>query len=253
MLREKELADQVARSLHEANIQFDREVAIGGLRPDFVVYAPDGRKFVIETKAWEKTLGFRNRAAHQAELYRTAIGADRAFVVVDGLERSRVSEGVVTTDKLIPALEEEFAEKAQPSRKRKPVQPPPQKDVFAAMPFAPEYDDVFFVAMAHAAKTIGAVCRRVDREEFSGDIVQQIESMIRNSTAVIIDLSESKPNVLYEAGYAHALGKPTVHICSTPLNELPFDVAHWNTIEYHKGQTYGLRRKLANRLKAVLP
>jgi nucleoside 2-deoxyribosyltransferase len=252
MLREKELAEQVARSLHEADIQFDTEVAIGGVQPDFVVYAPDGRKFVIEIKAWEKTLGFRNRAAHQAELYRTAIGADRAFVVVDGLERSRVSEGVVTTDRLIPALEEEFAKKEQPSRKRKPIQPSPEKDVFAAMPFAREYDDVFLVAMAHAAKSIDAVCKRVDREEFSGDIVQQIQSLIRNSIAVIVDLSESKPNVLYEAGYAHALGKPTVHICSTPLNELPFNVAHWNTIEYHKGQTWRLRTKLAKRLKAVV-
>ena len=29
--------------------------------------------------------------------------------------------------------------------------------------------------------------------------------------AVIVDLSEAKPNVLYEAGYAHALNKPCIH------------------------------------------
>jgi len=69
---------------------------------------------------------------------------------------------------------------------------------------------------------------------------------------VIVDLSEAKPNVLYEAGYAHALRKPVVHICSTPLSELPFDVRNWNTIAYRRGQTALLREPLARRLKAVM-
>jgi nucleoside 2-deoxyribosyltransferase len=79
-----------------------------------------------------------------------------------------------------------------------------------------------------------------------------IRELIRESDAVIVDLSEAKPNVLYEIGYAHGLSKPCVHVCSTPLSGLPFDVRNWNTIEYTRGQTTKLRAPLAKRLEAVL-
>ncbi|MGB7540127.1 MAG: hypothetical protein WBM17_16415, partial [Anaerolineales bacterium] len=124
--------------------------------------------------------------------------------------------------------------------------------IFAAMPFASEYDDTYFIAMSHAAEQVGADCKRVDLKEFSGDIVTEIKRLIQSSVAVIVDLSEAKPNVLYEAGYAHALKKPTVHICSTPLSELPFDVRNWNTIPYRRGQTALLKEPLVRRLKAVM-
>lgn len=125
-----------------------------------------------------------------------------------------------------------------------------KRTIFVAMPFSPEYEDVYHV-IAGAADTIGAVCDRVDLAEFSGDIVKEIKSRIRASVAVIADLSEAKPNVLYEIGFAQALRRPTVHICSTPLNELPFDVRNWNTLEYAKGQTHKLRENLVKRLEAV--
>lgn len=120
------------------------------------------------------------------------------------------------------------------------------------MPFDSKYDDVFFVAIAPAAKAVGANARRVDREEFTGDIVSKIRALIGESAAVVIDLSEARPNVLYEAGYAHALGKPAVHICMSPLKELPFDVSHWNTLMYAAGQTHVLKQGLTKRLREVM-
>ncbi len=253
MPRERKLLERIENSLLDEKIEFETEVAIGGVRPDFVVRAPDGRVLVIDAKAWDKVSGFRDRAAHQAELYERYAGADRAFVVVESLERSRVNQGVVTPDRLVTALKEEIAKESPSERKRARIQQPPVPHVFAAMPFDRKYDDTYFVAMAHAAESIGAVCRRVDQEEFSGDIVSQIQALIRSAIAVIVDLSESRPNVLYEAGYSHALEKPSIHICSTPLQDLPFDVAHWNTIGYRRGQTHRLKIPLARRLKAIAP
>jgi hypothetical protein len=126
----------------------------------------------------------------------------------------------------------------------------PDINVFAAMPFAEEYEDVFFVAMAYAAEQAHAVVRRTDQEPFEGDVVGRIHTLIEQSTAVIADLSEAKPNVMYEIGYAHALRRPTVAICSTPLEDLPFDVRNWNVLPYKKGKTHELRERLAKRLKA---
>jgi nucleoside 2-deoxyribosyltransferase len=82
--------------------------------------------------------------------------------------------------------------------------------------------------------------------------VEEIHRLIRKSTVVIVDLSESKPNVLYEAGFAHALKKPCIHICSTPMDKLPFDVAQWKTTPYQSGQTHKLRKDLTQRLKAIV-
>lgn len=58
--------------------------------------------------------------------------------------------------------------------------------------------------------------------------------------------------ILLIVGYAHAKNRPTVHICSTSLNRLPFDVKTWNTILYKKGQTHALKKLLAVTLKNVV-
>jgi len=251
MAKEKSFEETVADLLRQAEIPFETRRAMGGVQPDFVVKAPDGRLFIVEAKAWEKSPGFTIRAAQQAKLYQSQTSADSAFVVVKELDRSRPSTGVVTLEDLVPTLRKELS-KAEPSGKK--VQPlkPSEKSVFAAMPFSADYEDVYFVAMAHAAQSIGAVCERVDHAEFAGNIVEEIKKKIRESVAVIADISEGKPNVLYEVGYAHALGKPTLHVSWTPLKGLPFDVSQWNTIQYQKGQTHQLRRPLAKRLQALV-
>ena len=177
---EETFLTKIEQRLSEANISYQREVPINGLRPDFVVTGPDNQIIVIEAKPWRNEPGF------------------------------------------------------------------------AAMPFDRAYEDAYFVAMAYAAKKNGATCIRTDNKEFTGDIVEEMKVSIRESVAVIVDLSESRPNVLYEAGYAEGVGKPTIHICSTPLEKLPFDVRNWNLIQYTKGQTYQLREPLARRLRSVL-
>ena len=251
--REDQISDEIADVLRRENIQFDTNAAIRGVQPDFIVHSPDGRRFIIETKTWSKQPGFRKRGEHQAELFEQEMGVDGAFLVLDNLERSNIAGGVVTVNKLVPALKKAFAEPSPRKEERNPIDKSQRSHIFAAMPFDGRYDDVFLVAMSYAAEQIGSVCKRVDKVEFSGDIVAEIEKLIRAARAVIIDLSESKPNVLYEAGYAHALNKPVVHICSTPLEDLPFNVAQWNTLSYGQGQTFDFRERLANTLREVVP
>ena len=245
---DQDLEDIIAERLRQAGLKFATERAVGGLAPDFIVYAPDGRQFIVQARDWDFP-GLTTEASRQAQHYQDAAKADGAFIVIPGLKRNLPSKGVVTVDGLIPALQAEI--QTEKTRANPPEVTRIEKLVFAAMPFAPQYEDVFFVAMSYAAEQVGAVCDRVDRREFQGNVVEEVHRMIRKASAVIVDLSESKPNVLYEAGFAHALKKPCIHICSTSLEKIPFDVAQWKTTPYEPGQTHKLRRDLTQRLKAI--
>ncbi len=275
----KKFEDQLENLLRDAHISYRRQPSIGGLRPDFIVTGPRGEKVLLEVKMWDPRGGNTARAFRQVQLYKKATGADQALIVMPDLKKNYKRRGVIKMDAVLPALQKMFklpqeGEPAAPvrpptepagakkpegaaPRPRRAPRPAPEpasskRMIFAAMPFAGEYDDTYFIAMSHAAEQVGADCKRVDLKEFSGDIVTEIKRLIHSSVAVIVDLSEAKPNVLYEAGYAHALKKPTVHICSTPLSDLPFDVRNWNTIAYNRGQTALLKEPLTRRLKAVM-
>jgi hypothetical protein len=123
---------------------------------------------------------------------------------------------------------------------------------FAAMPFAPGYADTFHLGMTKAAEAVGGVCLRADHDSFRGDIVTWIKSRIDASVAVVADLSESRPNVLFEVGYAEALGRPVIQISSTPLEDLPFDVRNNRTLEYRRGEVYKLVDALEREYRDVL-
>ncbi len=275
----KKFEDQLENILRNARIPYRRQPSIGGLRPDFIVTGPHGEKIILEVKMWDPRGGNTARAFHQVQLYKKATGADQALIVMPDLKKNYKRKGVIKLETVLPTLQKLFhltpevppalpahpphppsesaaapAVKLPPPRRSRRAPPPAtgRKMIFAAMPFSSDYDDTYFIAMSHAAEQVGADCKRVDLKEFSGDIVAEIKRLIAQSVAVIVDLSEAKPNVLYEAGYAHALRKPVVHICSTPLSELPFDVRNWNTIAYRRGQTALLRDPLARRLKAVM-
>ncbi len=248
----KDFIESISKVLQSTSYTIEREPFVGGVRPDFVVHGPGGQVIVVEGKVWDKNKARTDRAARLAQRYRGITGASNSIVVLDGLNRDYPGKGVVSIKGLPKVLDRYFEESAG--------QPPPvletkkvnQRTVFAAMPFEEKYDDTFLVAMTYAAMMCRVACVRMDRYEYVGDVVVEIKRQIDESCAVIVDLSESKPNVMFELGYAHGRNKPIVPISSSSLNELPFDVRNWNVIKYSLGQTVALRKPLSKRLKAAL-
>lgn len=226
------------------------EPTVGGLAPDFVVALPNGETAIIETKSWAPTPENVERARSQADYYRQHLNAGESLVVLPSAPAEKTDD-VVGIEDLVSHLEERARRHRRGVKSPASIEPPGPV-MFCAMPFAVEYDDVFFVAMVAAAKQNSLTARRVDNDEFSGDIVAHIHDLIGNARLVVADVSESKPNVMYEVGYARGLGKMVVPICSTPLHELPFDVAHDNTIEYTRGRTHRLTESLAARITASM-
>ena len=124
--------------------------------------------------------------------------------------------------------------------------------IFAAMPFDPAFDDVFFVGVTGAARIVGGRPVRVDQVMHGGDAVAETQRLIRRCRVVVADVSTSEPDVLYELGFAQALGKPSVQICCTPYDDLPFMVRNRETLLYRPGRTHLLGQQLAVYLSRLL-
>jgi hypothetical protein len=254
---EESAAEEVEKILATLEVSWQREPSIAGVRPDFLVEAPNDKRIILELKG-RSNLGLLEavEARSQAARIRDLTGADAAVVVVSKIETALPDAGIVGLADL-GAFLSELLDSLPGSSPRVTVRPDPTpksngRTVFASMPFKPQYEDVYWFAMAAAAEAVGATCIRVDREDFDGDIPARIKEDIESSIAVIADLSESNPDVLYEIGYARQHGSPCVHICSTPLKDLPFNVRNVNTLSYGLGQIHALREPLAERLKAAL-
>ena len=93
--------------------------------------------------------------------------------------------------------------------------------VFVAMPIDPadsELEDVLD-SIKEACSRCGLSAERVDKAHSNDRITDRILESIRIAQYVIVDLTNSKPNVFYEAGYAQGQNKTPIYIAreNTPL------------------------------------
>ncbi|MBI4764965.1 MAG: hypothetical protein HY787_10210 [Deltaproteobacteria bacterium] len=131
----------------------------------------------------------------------------------------------------------------------KPSRPMPS--VFVSMPLGRKSDEKYQLVIKPACHSAGAVCERADELAFAGSILQEIYFRIAKADVVIADISQANPNVWYELGYAHALGKNTLLLAENP-QDVPVDLAAHRIIFSGRGEI-GLREELSRALKDVLP
>lgn len=119
---------------------------------------------------------------------------------------------------------------------------------FVAMPFAPEFEDVFHYGIQVPLRGAGLLCERVDQTVFSGLIIDRILSRIAGARVVVAELTGANPNVYLEVGYAWALKVPTVLLVRN-VDELRFDVKGHRCLVY--GSIRQLEVTLAQELAAL--
>lgn len=102
---------------------------------------------------------------------------------------------------------------------------------FVIMPFSENFNDIFKIGIKDTAKENGVNAFRLDEELFDEGMVDKIYNEIENSDFIIADLSDKNPNVFYELGYAHAIGKLCILITKSAEN-IPFDLKHKRHIVY---------------------
>ena len=113
-------------------------------------------------------------------------------------------------------------------------QAPPEKVdpllVAVMMPFE-ESLNIVYTAIKFATNNRGLKCKRVDDIWENSTVIQDIFSLIFRSSIVICDFTGKNPNVFYECGIAHTLGKHVIPIAQHD-SDVPFDLRHHRYLRY---------------------
>ena len=121
---------------------------------------------------------------------------------------------------------------------------------FIAMPMNsddPQSVDVLD-SIKEAATRCGIHAERVDEPQYNERITDRILESIRKAEFVIVDLTSSKPNVFYEAGYAQGLGKTPIYIARHGTT-LEFDLKDYPVIFFRNMKE--LKESLEKRLRGL--
>ncbi|MCK4545992.1 MAG: hypothetical protein KAW17_00995 [Candidatus Eisenbacteria sp.] len=118
--------------------------------------------------------------------------------------------------------------------------------------FDKRYESVFAPAISAA----GVEPYRVDRDPSVSIPIQDIENGIRNAAICFGDITTDNPNVWFELGFAFAIPREVVLVCSDErTTKYPFDVQHRSIIKYKTGAPQDfeeLEAKISKRIQAVL-
>ena len=123
----------------------------------------------------------------------------------------------------------------------------PKPFVFVLMPFEGTFSDIYKFGIKGAADDVGAYAERIDEQIFGEVILDRIFNQISKADVIVADMTGRNPNVFYEVGYAHALGKITL-LLTQKVEDIPFDLKHRQHIVYG-GKIDTLRKDLAERLR----
>jgi hypothetical protein len=119
------------------------------------------------------------------------------------------------------------------------------------MPFNASFSSVH-EAIKKACSSAGYRCLRVDDIWEESSVIQDVFNLIFRAHVVVVDFTGKNPNVMYETGIAHTLGKHVVPI-SQSLEDVPFDINHHRILKY-LSNSEGLavmQGKLAEKLRQV--
>jgi hypothetical protein len=242
------LAQRVRDLLNGNGIPFVGEPVRGAFRPDFLLNRKDGSTLVLEAKGWELDPINRERASYETQILKREANVTDAWIVVSGW-RSEPDQGIYDVDDLLEAIRRWTGVSEL-------VQPQPSTDnpprIFAVLPFARRFNDTYWVGMIGACKQVHAECDRVDEVRYEGEVPDKIRALIDACRVVIADLTDARPNVMYEMGYADGRGKPVIPIIAGDTKDLPFDVQSRNVLTYEFGNTHELVTMLVPRLAALL-
>ncbi len=124
--------------------------------------------------------------------------------------------------------------------------------VFVLMPFSEPWSDRIWGK--HIKPTIQGIevepalkCKRAD-DLYGHDVLLDIVSAIKHAKLVVADITSRNPNVFYELGISHCLGRPVI-LLTQSTDDIPFDLLRFRHIIYEDNSDG--YEKLETQLKAA--
>lgn len=150
---------------------------------------------------------------------------------------------------------DEHVTSARPKPKvlRFPTEQLRESDLVAVMmPFDAAFQLVY-EAIKAGVEAAGMRCLRADDIWERDHIMDDVLSLIWRARVVVADLSGKNPNVFYEAGIAHTLGREVILVTQS-LDDVPFDLRPIRTLKYlNNGEgRKGLSEGVARRLQTIM-
>lgn len=103
--------------------------------------------------------------------------------------------------------------------------------VFVIMPFTQDWSsDVWEQVLKPAVQEMDMVPVRAD-DLYGQNIMEDVWQSILKAAIIICDTTGRNPNVFYELGIAHTLGKKVL-LLTQNINDIPFDLQAYRHIEY---------------------
>lgn len=119
-----------------------------------------------------------------------------------------------------------------PKQLRKQTIPVEKNRCFFLMPFSKEFDGIYG-AIKQVLNDSEFICNRADEILGSTPIITKILTEIMKSQYIIVDLTNSNPNVFYELGIAHSIKEArNVLLLKQKDYKVPFDISHLTYTEY---------------------
>ena len=122
-------------------------------------------------------------------------------------------------------------------------------DVFVLMPFNAEMAKIYTDHIGKLGLELGLTVRRADDNFEPVPFMQKVWDGICAAKLIVADCTQKNPNVFYEIGIAHTLGKKVVLITGSDA-DVPSDIKHYDFIPY--AEDAGGAVKLMERLKSFI-
>ncbi|MCZ8023867.1 MAG: hypothetical protein O9282_14845 [Flavobacterium sp.] len=119
------------------------------------------------------------------------------------------------------------------------------------MPFSEKWSNDIFKIIKTTVENLGYQCLRAD--DLNGQIIiEDIWIKITQAGFIVADVTGRNPNIMYEVGIAHTVGRPTI-LLTQNIDEIPFDFSHLRHIEYKTqfSDSIDLRTKLEDTIRYI--
>jgi hypothetical protein len=120
---------------------------------------------------------------------------------------------------------------------------------FVLMPFRPTWSGPVYEMVKRAAEGLDLTVGRADDIATPGRITDQIVEAIGTADVIVADITDLNPNVMWEVGVAHALGKQVV-ILNQHIDGSPFDIRDYRQIQYDENPTTDNEHALVEMLRS---